>query len=64
MKEKCGFCAGKADLSSDEGLVTVSLESDLYLEIQVCACGGVCLEEKLYVQYCPICGRKLGEENE
>lgn len=57
--EGCEFCKGKKEFTLKEGLDIGLLNNKLDFSFHAFACGY--FEDELKINYCPICGKKLGD---
>lgn len=56
----CEFCDGKKDLTSLKNDLDIGISNNkLDFSFGVCACGA--FEDELKINYCPMCGKKLGD---
>ena len=57
--EGCEFCKSKKEFTLKECLDIRLLNNKLDFYFHACACGY--FEDELKINYCPMCGKKLGD---
>lgn len=57
--EGCEFCNGKKEITLEKGLDIGLSNKKLDFYSHACACGY--FEYELKINYCPMCGRRLGD---
>lgn len=58
----CRFCEGNKSIVLSNGLEITLDEDKLDLEYYFCRCGS--FADELKINYCPMCGKKLGNNND